>query len=237
MEGIIDYLTKGCDKWTRHPNTKVPLKFNTDIMFLMAKMWMQFICTHIAPTHNTSDVTTYQMVMLYSILQRDQICIGDWIYEEMLKCIRSRKQSMYFPHLITALCHRANILMSPIESFTRPMRSMIGDNLYGQFVDLQQKQNQEKEQRTKHRRIPQGPTKRKKKGANEEDEEEEEIPIVPSYYGQVLLPNRLSKKSILICDPSYHNLGQTLGRWATKASTRRGKGKAPMMEELEPNFE
>ncbi|KAH1091872.1 hypothetical protein J1N35_019129 [Gossypium stocksii] len=70
---------------------------------------------------------------------------------------------MYFPHLIIALCHRVNIPMSPIESFMRLTRSMIGDNLFGQFVDLQQKQDWENEQRTKHSSNPQGPTKRKSK--------------------------------------------------------------------------
>ncbi|KAH1130255.1 hypothetical protein J1N35_001633, partial [Gossypium stocksii] len=49
-------------------------------------------CRQQAPTHNASDVTAYGVVMLYSILQKDQICIGYWIYEEMLKCIGIRKQ-------------------------------------------------------------------------------------------------------------------------------------------------
>ncbi|KAK5802578.1 hypothetical protein PVK06_030183 [Gossypium arboreum] len=70
-------------------------------------------------------------------------------------------------------------------------------------------------------------------GANEEDEEEEETPIVPSYYEQVLQPNHLPTKGMVICDLSYHNLDQTLGRWATKASAGRERGKAPMMKELE----
>lgn len=66
MEGIINYLTKRRHKWTLHANTEVPLKFNTAIMFPMAMMWMQFICTRFAPTKNASGVTTYWAVMLYS---------------------------------------------------------------------------------------------------------------------------------------------------------------------------
>ncbi|KAH1129762.1 hypothetical protein J1N35_001140 [Gossypium stocksii] len=36
MAGIIDYLTEGYGEWSRQANSKVPLKFNTTIMFLMA---------------------------------------------------------------------------------------------------------------------------------------------------------------------------------------------------------
>ncbi|MBA0613304.1 hypothetical protein Godav_013763 [Gossypium davidsonii] len=53
MEGIIGYLTKGHSEWTRQVNSE-----------------MQFICTRLAPTHNAFVVTTYRVVMLYSILQR-----------------------------------------------------------------------------------------------------------------------------------------------------------------------
>lgn len=68
MAGIINYLTKGRGEWTRQANSEVSLKFNTTIMFSMAKMWIQFICTQLAPTHNASDFTAYQAIMLYYIL-------------------------------------------------------------------------------------------------------------------------------------------------------------------------
>ncbi|MBA0790753.1 hypothetical protein Gohar_015380 [Gossypium harknessii] len=44
------------------------LKFETAIMFPMAKIWMQSICTRLAPTHNASYVTAYRVVMFYLIL-------------------------------------------------------------------------------------------------------------------------------------------------------------------------
>lgn len=102
---------------------------------------MQFICTHMMPTHNASDIIAYQAVMFYSILQREQICVGHWIYEEMLKCIQNRKQSMYIPLLIITLCRQDDFSMSPIAPFTRPIKSVIGDNLYDQFLELQRKRN------------------------------------------------------------------------------------------------
>ncbi|MBA0554198.1 hypothetical protein Golob_013317 [Gossypium lobatum] len=87
MEGIIDYLTERRGKWTQLANSEVPLKFNMAIMSSIAKMWMQFIFTHQALTHNASNVTTYQAVMLYSILWKEQICYNHWMYEKMFKCI------------------------------------------------------------------------------------------------------------------------------------------------------
>lgn len=129
MEGIINYLTEvwQVDSLCQYRSA---LKFNMVIKFPMAKMWMQFISSRLAPTHNASDVTTYREIILYSILQRDEICIDHWIYKEMLKCIRSRKQSMYFSHLIIDLYRQADVLMPLIEPFRRPMRSVIVDNLY-----------------------------------------------------------------------------------------------------------
>ncbi|KAG8478510.1 hypothetical protein CXB51_028328 [Gossypium anomalum] len=62
--------------------------------------------------------------------EREQICVGHWIYEKMLKCIQNRKQSMYIPLLIIVLCRQDDVSMSPIEPFTRPTRSVIRDNLY-----------------------------------------------------------------------------------------------------------
>ncbi|KAH1063886.1 hypothetical protein J1N35_028873 [Gossypium stocksii] len=79
MEGIINYLTGGHSEWTCQANSEVPLKFNMAIMFLMAKIWMQFIFTCLAATNNASNFTAYRAVMLYSILQHEQICVGHWI--------------------------------------------------------------------------------------------------------------------------------------------------------------
>ncbi|MBA0674811.1 hypothetical protein Goari_016386 [Gossypium aridum] len=49
------------------------LKFNTTIIFPMAKMWMQSICTRLAPTHNASDVTAlvnFQMEIMFDARHR-----------------------------------------------------------------------------------------------------------------------------------------------------------------------
>ncbi|TYH50485.1 hypothetical protein ES332_D10G209700v1 [Gossypium tomentosum] len=92
---LLDLFT--LEDFDMEANYKVPLKFKTTIMFPMAKMWIQFICTHLELTHNVFDVIAYREVMFY---------------EEMLKCIQSRKQSMYSTHLITTLYRQADIYIS-----------------------------------------------------------------------------------------------------------------------------
>ncbi|MBA0881690.1 hypothetical protein Goshw_029555 [Gossypium schwendimanii] len=50
------------------------------------------------------------------------------------------KSWTFFPHLLTALCNQAEVLMSENEQFMKPTRSIIRDTLYTQYVKLQRKQ-------------------------------------------------------------------------------------------------
>ncbi|TYJ21754.1 hypothetical protein E1A91_A08G083800v1 [Gossypium mustelinum] len=67
MDAILRYLTQGCGELTRQVGTNIHVKFTQAIMFPMAKMWMQFICTCISRTQNISHVTTFRAVLLHSI--------------------------------------------------------------------------------------------------------------------------------------------------------------------------
>ncbi|KAH1047346.1 hypothetical protein J1N35_038130, partial [Gossypium stocksii] len=48
MENVIKYLTQDSGTWNRRPDTSLPTNFNQVIMFLVAKIWVQFIGTRIA---------------------------------------------------------------------------------------------------------------------------------------------------------------------------------------------
>ncbi|MBA0829556.1 hypothetical protein Goarm_014154, partial [Gossypium armourianum] len=76
MNWIINFLRQGHSEWTRQANNDVPLKFNHAIMYPTAKMWMQFISTRLFPTQNASNVTAFRAIMLYFILQKNEICVG-----------------------------------------------------------------------------------------------------------------------------------------------------------------
>ncbi|MBA0699552.1 hypothetical protein Goari_001177 [Gossypium aridum] len=45
-----------------------------------AKMWMKFVCLRIWPLTEMSEVSPIQAITTYGILQKQQICIGKWIY-------------------------------------------------------------------------------------------------------------------------------------------------------------
>ncbi|MBA0798047.1 hypothetical protein Gohar_008684 [Gossypium harknessii] len=70
MDSIIKYLTENRGEWKYRSDIGLPTNFNQAIMFPIAKMWMQFICTSITPTLNVSNVNTFQAILLYEILQK-----------------------------------------------------------------------------------------------------------------------------------------------------------------------
>ncbi|MBA0660608.1 hypothetical protein Goklo_012596 [Gossypium klotzschianum] len=71
MEDVIN-LTQGRSSWNYRLDTELPKNFNQAVMFLVAKMWMQFISTRIAPALNVFNVNVFQIVLLDDILQRKQ---------------------------------------------------------------------------------------------------------------------------------------------------------------------
>ncbi|MBA0847003.1 hypothetical protein Goshw_010984 [Gossypium schwendimanii] len=60
MEDVIKYLTRGRGSWNYRPDTELHTNFNQPTMFLVAKMWMQFIGTRLAPALNVSNVNVFQ---------------------------------------------------------------------------------------------------------------------------------------------------------------------------------
>lgn len=59
MKEIIQFLTKGRGVWNYRPDINKPSNFNQAIMFSVAKMWMQFLSTRIAPALNVSNVNSF----------------------------------------------------------------------------------------------------------------------------------------------------------------------------------
>ncbi|MBA0781903.1 hypothetical protein Gotri_002784 [Gossypium trilobum] len=131
---------KGKGEWKCHPSTEIPTSFNQAIMFLVAKMWIQFLCRQIALALNISNVNTFRAILLYAILQRKHVYIGTWIYNYMKRCVSGQKVRIFFPHLVTTLYKRACVPMEKFEQSMKPSRSIIGDTLYTQYMELRQKQ-------------------------------------------------------------------------------------------------
>ncbi|MBA0711076.1 hypothetical protein Golax_010308, partial [Gossypium laxum] len=47
--------------------------------------------------------------------ERTQVCVGKWIYREMSRFLHSKKDGIFFPHLVTELCRWARVLMGDNE--------------------------------------------------------------------------------------------------------------------------
>ncbi|KAK5838674.1 hypothetical protein PVK06_007409 [Gossypium arboreum] len=117
--------------------------------------------------------------------------------------------------------------MSSTEQFLRP-RTVIGDNLFVQFVELQRNQLKEWNQRRKEiLNVPR---------LEDDDEGDDDDNSFPPYdYEQAFQSGYPSTKGVKIRDQSERSPTQSLGRRATKAIVGRktGRGKGIMMEEPE----
>ncbi|KAH1106721.1 hypothetical protein J1N35_010489 [Gossypium stocksii] len=54
---------------------------------------------------------------------------------------------VFFPHLMTTLCKKASVPMTPTEQLLKPSRSVIDDTLFQQYIELRVKQIKDKNKR------------------------------------------------------------------------------------------
>ncbi|MBA0676593.1 hypothetical protein Goari_018063, partial [Gossypium aridum] len=92
-------------------------------------MWTQFICTRITPALNVSNVNTFRAILLFDILQKKQIYIGQWIRQNMKHCVSVQKVRIFFPHLVTTLYKTTEVPMEENEQFMHPTNNLIGDSM------------------------------------------------------------------------------------------------------------
>lgn len=59
MEEVIKFFMQGRGSQNYRPEIGSPFNFNQAIMLPIAKMWMQFLGTRIAPALNVSNVNTF----------------------------------------------------------------------------------------------------------------------------------------------------------------------------------
>ncbi|MFQ6661806.1 hypothetical protein Gotur_029837 [Gossypium turneri] len=72
--------------------------------------WTKFcLPERLWPTTDMSEIGPIHAIITYGILQKKQICIGAWIYRNMVEYARNLGKGIFFPHLITELCKRAGV--------------------------------------------------------------------------------------------------------------------------------
>lgn len=61
-----------------------------------------------------------------------------WVsgFIEMKNCVNSQKAELFFPHLVIALCCKVAVPIGENEQFMKPTKSIIGESLYKQYVEL-----------------------------------------------------------------------------------------------------
>jgi len=105
--------------------TAIPEMFLQELMTLKAKMWMKFLCLRIWPITEMFEISPIQAIITYGILQKKQICIGTWIYKNMVDCARNLEKGIFFPHLITELCKRAEVPIERMDKTKNPPRKLL----------------------------------------------------------------------------------------------------------------
>ncbi|KAH1082427.1 hypothetical protein J1N35_022188, partial [Gossypium stocksii] len=66
--------------------TTIPETLNQELMTAKTKMWMKFVYSRIWPITKMFEISPIQAIITYGVLQKKQICIGTWIYNNIVGC-------------------------------------------------------------------------------------------------------------------------------------------------------
>ncbi|KAK5825395.1 hypothetical protein PVK06_020225 [Gossypium arboreum] len=138
-EEILRFLMEGKEMWTYRVGIVIPETFNQELMTPKAKMWVKFVYLRIWPIIELLEISPIQAIITYEILQKKQICIGTWIYKNMVDCIKNLGNAIFFPRLIIELCKRARVPIEQMDKTMNPPRKLFDDDIFKQFILLQMK--------------------------------------------------------------------------------------------------
>ncbi|EOY19076.1 Uncharacterized protein TCM_043746 [Theobroma cacao] len=72
------------------------------------------------PVKHFNDVTKDRAVLLYSIVTRKSIGIGQLIFNNIILTACSPRDGLLYPSLITTLSHQAGVVYSPNKELLHP---------------------------------------------------------------------------------------------------------------------
>ncbi|WVZ14690.1 hypothetical protein V8G54_012256 [Vigna mungo] len=113
-----------------------PLNIRRSFLQPVYKYWVALLHANISPCSHVSDLITSRAVLLYHIIQGQQINLGQCIAQEIFNCAHSAnpKAPLGHPSLITHLCALAGVDTSEAP-FERP-RATINRAYYTQYCLL-----------------------------------------------------------------------------------------------------
>ncbi|TYI06503.1 hypothetical protein ES332_A10G163800v1 [Gossypium tomentosum] len=111
--------------WKLHLRTNFPTSIPQEQLTPNAIMWLQFINTKVYLVANMCNIDMFQGTILHVILWKEKICVGTWIYQSMLFCVKKNKVELFFPHLVMALCKQAQVPIGKLECYLQPSKQPI----------------------------------------------------------------------------------------------------------------
>ncbi|KAL2321757.1 hypothetical protein Fmac_026136 [Flemingia macrophylla] len=89
----------------------------------IAKIWVAFIHSNISPCSHTFDVHESRSFLLYAIIDKLDVDVGNIIANKISRCANRTSGALIFPSLITHLCEVAgvNVCEPPFEKVRKPI--------------------------------------------------------------------------------------------------------------------
>ncbi|WVZ12175.1 hypothetical protein V8G54_016705 [Vigna mungo] len=91
----------------------------------LSKIWMTLLLSNISPCSHVSDITANRSLMLFCIITRKTLNLGDLISKEIYQCAHAAgsKAPLGHPSLVTHLCQLAGVDVST-PPFERPRKTI-----------------------------------------------------------------------------------------------------------------
>ncbi|EOY08969.1 Uncharacterized protein TCM_024271 [Theobroma cacao] len=118
LDEVLRSLSILGTEWQVHKG--VVISFKANAMDNDYKVWYHFVAMKLLLVKYLSDVTKDRAILLYAIVTKKFIDIGQLIFKNIIMSARSPPNGLWYPSLITALCCQARVVWSPNEELPHP---------------------------------------------------------------------------------------------------------------------
>ncbi|EOY08220.1 Uncharacterized protein TCM_022566 [Theobroma cacao] len=98
----------------------VPLYFKANTMKNDYKLWYHFLAARLLFTKYFSDMTKDNAILLYVIVSRTSINVGQLVFNSIVQAIHSPYDGLWYPSLITTLCKKVGVIWERSEVILHP---------------------------------------------------------------------------------------------------------------------
>ena len=94
-----------------------PVTFPSIGLTSKCKAWYYFLGAWLMPIWHFSDITKERVVLLYAIVTKKSVALGNFLSSHIIQCAKHSNMSLFDPSLITALCAANGVQYEPNEEF------------------------------------------------------------------------------------------------------------------------